>query len=85
MYSVWTRHLKTDQEKQEFEKYVKGSKHLLERQMQILKEEEDNLDRSELDIKSFETPNYMEKQIFKNGYRSALQFMNKLIDLDQQK
>lgn len=83
MYTIWTKHLLDDQ-KELFKNQVIGSKDVLERLADILKEEEKQLDRSEMDIKCFEDPNWTYKQAYKNGQRSALQMMIKLIDLDQQ-
>ena len=83
MYTIWTKHLAEDQ-KQRFRDQIIGSKDILERLMDILKDEEKTLDRSETDIKSFDVPNWDYKQAYKNGYRAAIGVMLKLINLDQQ-
>jgi hypothetical protein len=85
MYTKWTQHLKDEEEKARFENTILSSKKVLDRLIQILDEEEQALDRSELDIKSFDHPGWAYKQAFKNGYRSSLGVLKKLIDLDQQK
>lgn len=85
MYTKWTQHLKDPEEKTRFENQVLNSKTVLERLLQILNEEEQALDRSELDIKAFDQPGWAYRQAFKNGYRSCLGVLKKLIDLDQQK
>ena len=83
MYTIWTKHLIDDQ-KELFKNQVVGAKEVLERLRSILREEELQIERSELDVKCFEDPNWPYKQAYKNGQRSALQMMIKLIDLDQQ-
>ena len=84
MYSKWTQHLKDPNEKIEFGSSVQGSKRVLDRLKTIFTELKDELDRSEMDIKSFDQPNWSERQAFKNGYRSSLCTAIKLVDLDQQ-
>ena len=84
MYVGWTKHLKTDEEKIRFENEIIGSRRVLERLQQILDEEESNVDRSELDIKTFDQPNWDYRQAYKNGYRASIRTLRKLIDLDQQ-
>lgn len=85
MYTKWTQHLKDPQEKADFERSILSAKPVLERVLYLLKEEEKSLDRSEVDIKQFDQPNWAERQAFKNGYRASLGIAIKLVDLDQQK
>lgn len=85
MYGSWTKHLKDPEEVKRFQNTVISAKPVLDRLLEIMKEDETALDRSEMDIKSFETPNWSHLQAFKNGYRSHLQAINKLINLDQQR
>lgn len=85
MYSVWTKHLKEQSDKDDFILSVTGSKRVLDRVKEILSEEENNLDRSELDQRTFDLPNWDYRQAYKNGFRAALRFCDKLIDLDHQK
>ena len=85
MFTKWTQHLKDPEERLRFESTVRSSSLVLERLQALLKEEEQSLDRSETDIRVFDQPNWAERQAFKNGYRSCLGVLNKLIDLDHQK
>lgn len=85
MYTKWTQHLKDPEEKERFVNSILGSKIVLRRLQDLLKEEEQSLDRSETDIRVFDQPNWAERQAFKNGYRSCLGVLNKLIDLDHQR
>lgn len=84
MYSKWTSHLATEQAKEEFRRDILRAKDVLDRQKQILNEEEAYLDRSEMNIKQFDQPNWEYRQAFKNGYRAALEIQKRLIDLDKQ-
>ena len=85
MYTKWTQHLKDPEEKERFVNSILGSKIVLRRLQDLLKEEEQSLDRSETDIRVFDQPNWAERQAFKNGYRSCLGVLQKLIDLDHQR
>lgn len=84
MYTKWTAHLKTEDEKADFKSHIVSAKPVLERVLDLLKEEENGIERSELDLRTYDTPNWAYKQSYKNGYRSALGFVSKLIDLDKQ-
>ena len=85
MYIGWTKHLQTDKEKEEFTKDVHGSKRILDHLMLLLIEEENTLDRTEMDVKAFDNPNWAYKQAYKNGYRKAISILKTMIDLDHQK
>lgn len=82
MLSAWTKHLKDQELKDEFEKYIRGSKRLLERLDQLLKEEEGNLDHIEMSTKTFDSPNWAYRQAYNNGFRCCLKMLHKLINLD---
>lgn len=85
MYTKWTQHLKTDEEKKRFEEAIMNSKNVLVRLDQIIEEIEETLDRSETNPKVFDSPNWAYLQAFKNGCRAGYDTIRKLIDLDQQK
>ena len=85
MISRWTLHLETEEEKEKFKKEILGSKNVLDRLMNILEEDEKGLNRSEIDPKSYSTPNWDYKQAHKNGMRQYMAQIKALIDLDQQK
>ena len=83
MLSVWTKHLKTEKERQEFGDYLRKSRLIFERIAAIVKEEEDKLDSSELSPKAYDSANWDYLQAHKNGYRQCLRLIKKLINLDQ--
>lgn len=85
MMSMWTKNLKSPEEKDRFENSLKGSKIVLDRLTELLTEEESEIDRSELNVDTYETSNWASKQAHKNGQRASLRKIKNLINLDQQK
>lgn len=85
MYVEWTKHLATEEEKINLRNQILSAKPVLKRLKDILTEKEWALDRSEMSIDAYNTPNWAERQAHKNGNREALGFLKKLVDLDQQK
>jgi len=83
MYLDWVKHLTDVKEQARFQNIVLGSKPVLDRLGDILKEYEKSLDRSETDLSAYETPNWDYKQAHKNGYRACLTKIKDLINLDQ--
>lgn len=84
MITKWTQHLTDPEEKKQFENKIRSARVVLERLSEILREEEVSLDRSELDIRTYDHANWSERQAHKNGYRSALSIVKRIITLDQQ-
>ena len=85
MYVEWTSHLKDPEQRRDFERSIHSAKPVLERLAVILTELEATLDRSEINIKVYDTPNWENRQAHKNGNRESLAYLRKLIDLDQQR
>lgn len=85
MYVEWTKNLQDPEKKAKFEEQVYNAKDVLARLHKILGDYEDMLDRTETNIKIYDTPNWSERQAHKNGNREMLRFLKKLIDLDHQK
>lgn len=84
MYTKWTSHLQEQEEKEKFQRAVRGSKPVLERLKDILNDQENELNRAETDPRNYEVPNWDYRQAHNNGYRQCLYILKKLIDLDQQ-
>lgn len=82
MISAWHKHLSTEAEKDNFKNQVLGSKPVLRRLQELLKEVEDDLDRAELDTKIYDIPNWDYRQADINGFRRALKTVNKIIKVD---
>lgn len=85
MYTEWTKHLKTPEEKAQFVDSLIGSKRVLDRLSQLLEEHEQTLERSETSLTAYDLPNWDYRQAHKNGYRAHLNAVKKLINLDQQR
>lgn len=83
--SRWSQNLKTDDERTRFENSVLGAKSIISRLYDILEEEESEIDRSELTLDTYSTPNWAEKQAHKNGQRAILRKIKNIINLDQQR
>lgn len=83
MQIIWTKNIKDPEEKVRFENSLIGSRHVINRLKEILKEiEEEDLDRSEIDPKVYDSPSWSHKQAHKNGFRQALRIVDTIITLD---
>lgn len=85
MFTIWTKHLKDEEQISQFENTVHSAKTVLDRLKTLIEEDEKAQNASELDPLSFNTPNWTEKQASRIGYRACLAKYKKLVDLDQQK
>jgi len=81
MYTKWTSHLKTEDEKKRFENSVVGSRLVLERLRDLVDEGLKILEDRET---RFERPNWAYEEASIIGERKALKDMRKLINLDEQ-
>jgi len=84
MISAWTKHLSTEEEKEQFRKEVLGSKLVLRRLTALLNEMKEDVDNTELNTKIYDIPNWDFRQADMIGYRRCLKQISKLINLDQQ-
>jgi hypothetical protein len=84
MISAWTKHLKSEEDKERFRNSVRGSKSVLDRQLDILKEMQEEVEALELTPKIYDIPNWEHRQADMNGYKRCLKQVSKLINLDQQ-
>lgn len=84
MISAWTKHLKSDEEIIQFKNEIQGSKTVLKRLTDLLIEMEEELNRSELSSKNYDSPNWAPKQAHVNGQKAQIRTIKFLINLDQQ-
>lgn len=84
MYTAWTKHCKTPEEKKKFEEGVRSSKTTLDHLIVILDEMEVDLNQAETNPKTYEIPNWDYRQAHNNGYRQCLNHLKRLINLDKQ-
>lgn len=85
MYSRWTQHLKTEEEKEKFRKEIYSAQSVLDRLKEMAIDDMNGLDRSEIDPKVYSQPNWDYHQAHKNGIRQYAYQVITLVDLDQQK
>jgi glutamate/tyrosine decarboxylase-like PLP-dependent enzyme len=71
MKITWTSHLKTKEEKEEFEKEVRSARKVLKRLQDILQEDYDISDKEMHKRENFFMPAWAEKQAFELGYQKA--------------
>jgi hypothetical protein len=83
MISAWTKHLKDEAEKERFKNSLLGSKTVLNRLKDLIKEMAEDQDQIERDKRIYESPNWAYKQAHLNGFRDCLEKVNKIITLDQ--
>lgn len=85
MYTRWTQHLDTEEEKERFKKEIYAARSVLERMAGIIQEDYEALERSEEDQRIYNLPNWDYRQAHKNGIRQYMSMMSNLINLDHQK
>lgn len=83
MISAWTKHLKTEDDKARFKNELLGSKRVLNRLQELLKEQEDELTNTELSNDIYDLPNWDYRQADINGRRKALKTIKFLLTIDQ--
>lgn len=83
MISAWTKHLKTDEDKQRFKNTVLSSKEVLRRLQELLTEVEEDLNRTELNTDIYDSPNWDYRQADMNGFRRCLKTIRKIINIEE--
>lgn len=84
MYTVWTNHLTTQEEKDLFKNQVYGAREVLHRLSTLINQEKLGVEIAELSTKIYDSPNWDYKVAHGNGFKSAINFVDKLItNLDQ--
>lgn len=78
-YSVWTDHLGTVEEKDNFKKGLRNCKWLLERLDQILEQKYESLESNEISPVVYDCPSWGFKQAHANGAKQTLRLVRKLI------
>jgi hypothetical protein len=83
MLSVWTKHLKSEEEKERFRSGLIGSRIYFQRAEELLNENLETLQKEEISTTQFEDPNWAYKQAYLNGKKAQLMADIKLMTLDQ--
>lgn len=79
MYTVWTSHLDTKEEKELFKNQVYSAREVLTRLSELINKEKQGVEIAELNIKIYDSPNWDYKVAHGNGFKSAINFVDKLI------
>lgn len=79
MYTVWTNHLNTKEEKELFKNQVYSAREVLSRLSELINKEKQGVETAELNTKIYDTPNWDYKVAHGNGFKSAINFVDKLI------
>lgn len=79
----WTKNIKDEEEKKKFVNFLLHSKQIFNRLDEILTEYENDLDSKETNLKTYEIPNWANRQAHCNGYRQCVRQIKKLINFDQ--
>jgi hypothetical protein len=85
MYSRWTQHLNTEEEKERFRNEIHSARRVLERLKDMVDEDLSMMDKSEQDQRIYDLPNWDYRQAHKNGGRQYATQMYNLVNLDHQK
>lgn len=79
----WTKHLKTDQEKKDFEDLLKRNTIISRRIREIIEAKVDQLNRQDISDKDFETSDWAYKQAKRIGMRKAYNEIYDLFDFNK--
>jgi len=83
MLSEWTRHLKDQKDKSDFEDQIKSYRPVLERLQQLIEAKAKTLEVAEYSVKDFDTPNWEVKHAWRVGGRAFAHYVTQLLNLDQ--
>jgi hypothetical protein len=82
--SAWTKHLKTQEEKDQYIQSLHRVDWVLKHVKQLILSSSDSIESVEISPKSYDSPNWAYRQAHSNGYRQALKDFTKLLTLDQE-
>lgn len=84
MITAWTKHIKDEAEKKQYEQSLHKAKWVLDDVKRLINSSEEALEASEISPKSYDNANWAYRQAHCNGYRQALRDFTQLLTLDQQ-
>lgn len=82
MIRDWTKHLKTEEDQKKFEASLRSSRFVLERLQEILNEQLALIEAAEVRVEDYDNASWANKQAHRNGQRSTLKTILRLINLD---
>ena len=83
MKTIWTQHLKDEEDKTRYEKSLKNSKWILEDLNKILSKLGTEFHKASISPKQYDLRNWDYRQAHSNGYLQCLSQIQDLINLDQ--
>lgn len=83
MLIAWTQHLKTEEEKQHFERSVRASSHVLEHLDSLIQKDIAGTELAERSVKAYDNANWAYRQAHVNGYISAMNKVSALLKLKE--
>lgn len=85
MITAWTKHCKSEEEKEQFTQSLKRAQWVLDHVKVLINGSQEALEASEISPKSYDNANWAYRQAHANGYKQALRDFTKLLTLDQGK
>ena len=85
MYTAWTNHLSSEEDKKSFAISVNRAKHVLNRLKKLIESDLEATSKAEISLKAYDNINWAYRQAHTNGYKRALTNLLTLVDLDKQK
>jgi len=83
MKTLWTSHLKTEEEKDRFRNSVLGHKEVLDRLRSLINERLRTVDAIETSVEKYKQPGWDAIQAHYNGVKADAKWVLDLINLDQ--
>lgn len=80
----WTSNLKTEEEKERFQRQILAAKPVLERLDFLLNERSKAIDSIESGVEKYIQPGWSAIQAHYNGEKASLKYIRNLINLDQE-
>lgn len=84
MHTIWTKNLEDSLQRQQFATSYEGSKLVLDKLGELLDEKIAEIDRSNLTLKQYQSPNWAYETAHKNGMASAYQAVKDLVTIKDQ-
>lgn len=79
MLPIWTKNLKEIDDIKKFEDAFRASTPVLERLNELLNQMESETTDKEMSSKIYDSPNWSHRQAHFNGFKSAINMVNRLI------
>lgn len=82
MITVWTKHCKTEEDKDKYTQSLKRAKWLLDDLKGLVDSNYSATESLELSPKAYDNPNWAYRQAHSNGYKQALRDFKQLITIE---